>query len=198
MLSPIMKNIVNDLDVDALEAFVADVAANPEHGKMRFGVTTRWTGQMRSESRAEPIELGGETIARDFTIAADEPEQIFGSNEAPNPQELLLAALNACMTVGYVEGAAMRGIRLDKLEIETRGELDLRGMLQLSETVPPGYPAIDYIVRISGDGTPEQFAEIHAEVQKVSPNFDNLARAIRMNATIQVEAVGENEPADAE
>ena len=102
------------------------------------------------------------------------------------------------MTVGYVEGAAVRGIRLDKLEIETRGELDLRGMLQLSETVPPGYPAIDYIVRISGDGTPEQFAEIHAEVQKVSPNFDNLARAIRMNATIQVEAQGENEPADAE
>ena len=193
MLSPIMKNIVNDIDVDALEGFVADVGANPEQATMQFGITTRWTGQLRSESRAEPIVMGnGETIERDFTIAADEPEQIFGSNEAPNPQELLLAALNACMTVGYVEGAAVRGIRLSKLEIATRGELDLRGLLQLSDTVPPGYPAIDYVVRIAGDGTPEQFAEIHAEVQKVSPNFDNLARAIRMNASLQVE------PADAD
>ena len=54
MLSSIMKNIVNDLDVDALEAFVADVAANPEHGQMRFGVTTRWTGRCeRKPGRAD-------------------------------------------------------------------------------------------------------------------------------------------------
>ena len=90
------------------------------------------------------------------------------------------------------------GFTLDKLEIETKGTLDLRGFFALSDTVPPGYPAIDYVVRIAGDGTPEQFAEIHAEVQETSPNYDNLARAIRMNATIQVEAQGENEPADAE
>lgn len=188
MLSPIMKNIVNDIDVDALEGFVAEVIANPDEATLQFGVSTRWTGQLRSESRAEPIVMGsGETILRDFTIASDEPEEILGSNEAANPQELLLAALNACMTVAYVEGASVRGIRLSKLEIDSRGALDLRGLLQLSDTVPPGYPAIDYVVRIAGDGTPEQFAEIHAEVQKVSPNFDNLARAIRMNSTLQVE-----------
>ncbi len=34
----------------------------------------------------------------------------------------------------------------------------------------------------------EQFAEIHAEVQATSPNYDNLARAIRMDATLEVEA----------
>ena len=52
---------------------------------------------------------------------------------------MLLSALNACMTVGYVAGAAVRGIRLTSLEIETRGELDLRGFLNLSDSVPPGY-----------------------------------------------------------
>jgi uncharacterized OsmC-like protein len=183
-----MKRIVNDLDVDAIEAFVADVSAQPEHATLQFGVTTCWTGQLRSESRPAPILMGnGETIGRDFTITADEPEQIFGSNEAPNPQELLLAGLNACMTVGYVAGAANRGISLTKLEIETKGTLDLRGFFGLSDSVPPGYPALEYVVRIAGDGTPEQFAEIHAEVQTTSPNFDNLARAVRMSATLQVE-----------
>ena len=90
------------------------------------------------------------------------------------------------MTVGYVDGAAVRGITLTYLEIETRGELDLRGLLQLSDTVPPGYPGLDYVVRIAGDGTAEQFAEIHAEVQATSPNYDNLARALRMNATLEI------------
>ena len=128
----------------------------------------------------------GDKVERNHVILADEPEEILGSNEAPNPQELLMAALNACMTVGYVAGAAKRGIRLDRLEIETKGTLDLRGFFALSDAVPPGYPGIEYVVRIAGEGTPEQFAEIHAEVQATSPNFDNLARAIRIDAKLEV------------
>ena len=32
----------------------------------------------------------------------------------------------------------------------------------------------------------EQFEEIHAEVQATSPNFDNIARAIRIDAKLEV------------
>jgi uncharacterized OsmC-like protein len=185
MLSPVMKSIVNDIDLGRLQELVAEAEINPALG---FEVRTRWDGQFRSETKVGPIRFGnGDSVVRDFVIKADEPEEILGSNEAPNPQELLMAALNACMTVGYVAGAAKRGITLSKLEIETKGTLDLRGFFQLSGSVPPGYPSLGYIVRIAGDGTPEQFAEIHAEVQATSPNYDNLARAIRMEATLQVE-----------
>ena len=184
MLSPIIKNIVNDIDLDKLQELVVGANSHPALG---FEVTTRWDGQFRSETRAGPIRLGnGETIARDHVILADEPEEILGSNQGPNPQELLMAALNACMTVGYVAGAAQRGVRLTKLEIETKGTLDLRGFFALSDTVPPGYPVIEYVVRIAGEGTPEQFEEIHAEVQATSPNFDNIARAIRIDAKLEV------------
>ena len=186
MLNPDMRNIVNDLDLDALGVVVEAVQTDPANARARFGVVTRWMGQTRTESRPTAITLGTETIERSFTIAADEPEQLLGTDKAPNPQELLLSALNACMTVGYVAGAAMRGITLSKLEIETRGELDLRGFLGLSDTVPPGYPGIDYVVRIAGNGTAEQFADIHAEVRKTSPNYDNFARALRMDATLEI------------
>jgi uncharacterized OsmC-like protein len=186
-LSPIQKAIVNDVDVDALNAIVEEAEAKPREATLGFEVVTRWTGQLRSESSFGPIRMGnGERIERTHRVLADEPEEILGSNEAPNPQELLLSALNACMTVGYVVGAAARGIRLTKLEIETRGELDLRGFFQLSDSVPPGYAGLDYVVRIAGDGTPEQFAEIHREVQATSPNFDNLARAIRMEGRLEI------------
>ena len=186
MLSPIQKTIVNDVDLDRLHGLVADAMINPSLG---FEVTTRWDGQFRSETRANMIRFGdGAVLERSFVIKADEPEEILGSNEAPNPQELLMAALNACMTVGYVAGAAKRGITLSKLEIETSGTLDLRGFFALSDTVPPGYPALNYVVRIAGDGTAEQFADIHAEVQATSPNYDNLARAIRMDSRLEVEA----------
>lgn len=184
MLSPVMKNVVNDIDLDGLQALVAEAEVNPSLG---FEVTTRWDGQFRSRSKVGPIRLGnGDLVVRDHIIMADEPEEILGNNEAPNPQELLMAALNACMTVGYVAGAAKRGISLSKLEIETKGTLDLRGFFGLDDGVAPGYPALQYVVKIAGDGTAEQFAEIHAEVQATSPNYDNMARAIRMEAQLLV------------
>jgi uncharacterized OsmC-like protein len=186
MLNPVQKAIVNDIDLDKLTALVEEAAVNPALG---FEVTTRWDGQFRSESKVGALRFGnGDVVRRDFVIKADEPEEILGSNEAPNPQELLMAALNACMTVGYVAGAAKRGITLYSLAIETRGTLDLRGFFALSDAVPPGYPSLQYVVRIAGDGTAEQFAEIHAEVQATSPNYDNLARAIRMEAKLEVAA----------
>ena len=186
MTDTMTRNIVNDLDVDALTRMVDEIAADSSKAPARFGVTTRWTGQTRTESTVHTINFGGEKIERSFKIVADEPEEMLGSNSAPNPQELLLSALNACMSVGYVAGAAVRGITLSHLEIEATGELDLRGFLDLSDAVAPGYPEIDYIVRIAGNGTPEQFEEIHAGVMATSPNYDNIARAIRMNGRLEL------------
>ena len=97
-----------------------------------------------------------------------------------------MAAFNACITVGYVAGAALRGITLESLEIHTKGQLDLRGFLGLSEIVPAGYETIDYEVRIKGDGTPEDFEAIHQNVILTSPNYFNMSRPIRMNPKLSV------------
>jgi uncharacterized OsmC-like protein len=181
-----VKSRVNGLDLAALGEVVHAIAADPGQALAGFEVTTRWTGQTRSESEVEGFTLGGERIARSHKIVADEPCELLGSDGAPNPQELLMAAINACMMVGYVAGASLKGIKLDSLEIRTRGTLDLRGFLGLDDSVPPGYQSIDYDVRIAGAGSPEQFEEIHQTVMKTSPNYFNISRPVRMNGTLHV------------
>ena len=182
----IVKSRVNGLDLAALGDVVEAVEADPGKALAGFEVTTRWQGQTRSESSVEGFTLGGERIARSHTIVADEPCELLGSDGAPNPQELLMAAVNACMLVGYVAGASLKGITLDSVEIRTKGTLDLRGFLGLDDAVPPGYEAIDYEVAIKGNGSPEQFEKIHQTVMKTSPNYFNISRPIRMNGTLRV------------
>ena len=181
-----VKSRVNGIDLAALGETVEAIEADPKKALVDFNVATRWTGQTRSETIVDGFTIGGERVARSHRIVADEPCELLGSDGAPNPQELLMAAVNACMTVSYVAGAAVKGITLDSLEIRTNGTLDLRGFLGFDDTVPPGYEAIDYEVRISGNGTPEQFEEIHQAVMKTSPNYFNLNRPIRMNGVLQV------------
>ena len=98
-----------------------------------------------------------------------------------------MAAMNACIMATWVAACSVNGIRLERLELETRGELDLRGFLAIDGHVKPGYDHVDFTVRIKGDGTPEQFEQIETFVRKTSPNFYNLANAITLNPTLVVE-----------
>ncbi|MDK2660035.1 OsmC family protein [Cupriavidus consociatus] len=134
------------------------------------------------------MSLGGKTIERGFSIEADEPPGLLGGDHAANPQELLLAALNACMTVGYVANAAARGITLDSLQICSRGRLDLRGFLDLDAAVPPSYETVEVEVLVRSRADPAALHELHAHVLKTSPNFNNFARPIVMKATLHTQS----------
>jgi uncharacterized OsmC-like protein len=186
MLDTVSKNTVNDIDLTALGEVVEGVQADPSKARLGFQVTTRWMGQCRTETTVGTIDHAAGPIDRDYKIVIDEPVELLGTETAPNPQEMLMAAVNACMTVGYVAGAALRGIELEALEIETRGELDLRGFLGLDDQVPAGYRTIDYDVRIKGKGSAEDFEAIHQTVMATSPNFYNLARPVKMNGNLIV------------
>ncbi|MBI4527362.1 MAG: OsmC family protein [Deltaproteobacteria bacterium] len=179
---------VNGLDVDALHEVIEQVKNDAAKGIVEFKVKTSWKGQTRSETSVESYKLGGKEIKRRFSISADEPLELLGENTSPNPQELLMAALNACITVGYVAGAAVNGITLSKLEIETKGQLDLRGFLGIDPNVKPGYESVQYVVRIAGNGTQEQFRQIHENVIKTSPNYFNVSRSVRLDAKLEVES----------
>jgi uncharacterized OsmC-like protein len=182
----IVKSRVNGIDLKALGETVEAIEADPSKALVAFDVTTRWTGQTRSETVVDGYTLAGDRIGRSHKIVADEPVELLGGDSSANPQELLMAAFNACITVGYVAGASLKGIKLDTLEIKTRGDLDLRGFLGLSDQVAPGYEKIEYEVRIKGDGSARDFEEIHQTVMKTSPNYFNISRPIRVTGTLKL------------
>src|SRR5579863_947125 len=170
--------VINGINVDDLFTLIENVKLDAAKGKTNWRVTTTWQGQARSRTQVEGFEIGGERVPRRFSIDIDEPCELGGTNAFANPQEHLLAALNACMTVGYAAQCAVRGITLESLKIETHGEIDLRGFLGIDPAVPAGYENLSYIVRIKGSGTKEEFAEVHEAVMATSPNFYNVSRPV--------------------
>lgn len=184
-----MQEPLNGINVPALQDTLAAVRRDPAVGLVRFGVHTRWQGQTRSVASVSEYTLGGTAHPRIFEIAADEPPELLGTNTAPNPQELLLAALNACLTVGLVANAAARGIRIDQLEIRASGALDLRGFLGLDDNIKPGYEEVQYAVHIKTNAPAEEVQALHEHVMKTSPNFSNFASSMRVVPHLVVEAM---------
>jgi uncharacterized OsmC-like protein len=179
--------IVNGLNLDDLFALIEGIRRDASKAKTSWRVATTWQGQARSRAEITGFGIGGKEVPRPFTFDIDEPCELGGSNRFANPQEHLIAALNACMTVGYVAQCAIRGITLESLEIETEGEIDLRGFLGIDPNVANGYESLRYTVRIKGDGTKEQFGEIHDAVIATSPNFYNVSQRVALRPTLIVD-----------
>lgn len=180
------KNL-NGINTEALLGTIEAITKDPAKGMTHWEATSYWRGGTRSDTRVRRCVIGGEEIAKDFTIKTDEPLQLCGTNQHANPQETLFAALNSCMIVGYSACCAHQGIELEELRIETEGDIDLRGFLGIDPTVKPGYDQLRYTVHIKGNGTPEQFEKIHRTVMATSPNYFNLSNAVPLKSRLIVE-----------
>jgi len=165
---------INGIDTAALGQFSAAVREDQATGAATFTVTTHWLGGTRSRAHVSSYQLSGQEHPRAFTIDADEPPQLLGEDTAPNPQELLLAALNACMTVGIVATAATRGVAQDDLRITTTGTLDLRGFLGLDPQVNPGYDKVGVSITVTSASTEPEVADVLRDALATSPNLNNF------------------------
>jgi uncharacterized OsmC-like protein len=180
MTDTVTRQPINGIDLDGLADTIAALKADACRSPVTYRVMTDWKGQTRSETTVESCTIGGEEVPRNLTIVADEPLELLGANSAPSPQELLMAALNSCMVVGYICQAAIRGISLDECRIQTESELDLRGFMGIDERIPAGNRRLNYVVWLSGDGSRDQYGAIHEAVMLRSPNYFNLAQPVQM------------------
>lgn len=105
---------------------------------------------------------------------------------APNPQEYLLSGFGSCMMVAYLVGASVMGIQLAQLEIEVRSEIDLGGFLGVTPAASVPLQGIRYVVRVAGDGTPEQFERLRATAQAHSPNAMSLVNGVAVSGSVQM------------
>jgi uncharacterized OsmC-like protein len=177
---------VNGIPVADVQALVTAVSADPSAGMTRWRVANTWQGGTKSRAQVEGFEIGGKQVRRPFSFDFDEPKELGGTNTVANPQEYLLGALNACMTVGFVALCALHGIQVDQLEITTEGAIDLRGFLGLDTSISPGYDRLETTIKVKGSAAPEEFERIYKMMLATSPNVHNVSRPIQVTPRLVV------------
>jgi uncharacterized OsmC-like protein len=84
------------------------------------------------------------------TFDADHPAVLVGADNGPAAPEFLLHALAACLTSGLANIAADRKINLDEVTTVVEGDIDLMGLLGLSDEVRNGYQRITVTITVKG------------------------------------------------
>lgn len=178
------SKVVNGVDVKALGETIKQISKQPDLAQFKFKARNRWSGDggySHTEIK-DPYGVGKEQPhRRRFELDADEPEVLLGQDRGPNPVEHLLNALAACLTGAMVYHAAARGIRLDEVESEVEGDIDLRGFTGVSSDVRKGYQRIRVTFHVKSDATPEQLRECAL----FSPVFDSITNGVPVDLKIE-------------
>jgi uncharacterized OsmC-like protein len=170
----------NGVDTATLFATLDAVKGQNEIAKFQFRASNTWLTGTHSRSTAsgfygamQEMQHKNETVL-DF----DHPEVLVGTDNAPTPVEYLLHAIAACLTAGIANIAAARGVELTKVTSTVEGDIDLLGILGLSDgSVRNGYEQIRVSFSIEGDADDATLRGIVEQSRRRSAVYDVLTNS---------------------
>lgn len=177
MTSTQTRRAMNGVDVPTLFATLDAVKGQPEIAQFQFRASNEWISGTHNRSTIQGFYgAGQQDVSRTapFTYDADHPAVLVGGNNGPTPVEMLLHAIAACLTAGVANIAAARGIRLQRVRSTVEGDIDLQGLLGLSDSVRNGYRQIRVSFVVEGDASAEQLAALVERSRARSAVYDVL------------------------
>jgi uncharacterized OsmC-like protein len=168
---------LNGVDVPTLYATLDAVKAQNDIAAFRFRASNTWLDGTHSRSTYSGFFGAGQEMQhrQETVVESDHPEVLVGRDQAPTPVEYLLHAIAACLTAGVVNVAAARGVELTKVTSTVEGDINLLGVLGLSDgTVRNGYRQINVAFEIEGDADDERLRGIVEQSRRRSAVYDAL------------------------
>ena len=182
------RRLVNGVDVRALKETIEAIKADPELGRSQWRNRNCWIdgGLNRSTIQSFYAAKQEDTSRTEpFVYDNDEPPVLLGENRGPNPVEFVLHALAGCLTTTVVYYAGALGIELDTVETTFEGDIDLRGLLGITDEVRNGYEEIRVQFKIEGEGlTDDQRDQLIEIAQAHSPVFDIVSNGVPVSVAV--------------
>jgi uncharacterized OsmC-like protein len=170
----------NGVDTPTLFATIDAVRQQPELAKFQFRASSRWIKGTHSRSRTESFSGAGGVHEHKsvYEFDADHPMVLVGTDEGMTPAEYLLHGLAGCIMAGIANVAAARGVTLTEVTARIEGDVDLLGLLGLSDEVRNGYQKIRATFDIKGDAPAEKLREIVMQSRARSAVYDVLTNGV--------------------
>jgi uncharacterized OsmC-like protein len=167
----------NGVDTATLFATLDAIKGQNDIAKFQFRASNTWVSGTHSRSTVsgfygamQEMQHKNETV-----LDADHPAVLVGDDNAPTPVEFLLHAIAACLTAGLANIAAARGVELTKVTSTVEGDIDVLGILGLSEgTVRNGYEQIHVTFHVEGDADDETLRGLVEQSRRRSAVYDVL------------------------
>jgi uncharacterized OsmC-like protein len=182
-----VASLLNGVDVDHLMEIIEAVRSTPELAKFRFHARNRWIEGTHNRTSIQGFYgVGMEDTSRTKPVQVnnDGPPVLLGENRGADPVEFIFHALAGSMTTTFVANAAAQGVKIDSIETELEGDLDLRAFLGITDGVRPGYREIRVTFRVTSDAPRKKIEELLELARQRSPVYDVISNPTPIRVTL--------------
>ena len=159
---------------EGFEGFQSVFSQEPEKAKAVFRSTSHLVDGLKCEVRSG-----------DHSMTIDEPEMLGGTNQGPNPIEVVLSALGACQEITYRLYADKMEIPVTGVEVEVFGNIDLCGFFAVDDNVRPGYTDIMANVKIESTASDEDIQRLIEAVDAHCPVLDIISNSTPIKINVE-------------
>lgn len=180
----VQSSMVNGVNVDKVMDVITGIEQDSDNAKFQFRLNNRWVDGGLNRSRIKGFFANGhedETRAEHFVVDSDEPQITAGGDSAPNPMEFVLHSLASCLTSTMVYHASVQGIEVESVECSLEGDMDVRGMLGLSDEVRRGYTHVRVLMRVESTAS----AATLEELALFSPVYDIVSNSLPVDFVLE-------------
>jgi uncharacterized OsmC-like protein len=170
----------NGVDTPRLFATIGAVAEQTSLARFEFRASSRWMNGTHTRTAIAGFYGAGSEMkhAATFEADADHPAVLCGGDRGPAPVEWLLHGLAGCLIAGIANISAARSVTLNSVDCSLEGEIDLQGILGLSDDVRNGFQAVRVSFTIDADAPAEKVREIVRQAQARSAVLDVLTNGV--------------------
>lgn len=137
----------------------------------------------RAKSRLEEGFLA-QVNTRNFSFVSDEPPELGGTDQGPNPVEYVLGAFAACQEIVIKAYATVLGIDVSSVQVEVDGDLDLHGFLNLTES-RAGFTSVSYKTTVETTETdPEKLKQLEELSVNRCPVLDIIKNPVPLTGSV--------------
>jgi len=175
---------INGVNVEQINHVIESIAADTVFGQFQFRAHNHWINGGLSRSKIKDFFAGGredDTRSEAFSMDADEPLLVAGQDTAPNSMEYVLHALLSCMTGTLVYHAAVHDIGITSINSRVEGDMDVRGLLGMSDEVRKGFHHVRVIMQVDSDADVETLTELAL----FSPVYDIVSKSLPVAFSIE-------------
>jgi uncharacterized OsmC-like protein len=175
----------NGVDTATLFATLDAVKGHTDIAEFQFRATNRWVSGTHNRSTIHGFYGAKQemTHREPHVFDADHPAVLVGNDNGPTPVEYVLHALAACLTAGIANIAAARGINLTEVSSTVEGDIDLLGILGLSDEVRNGYQQLRVSFTLRGDD-PEKLRSVVEQSRRRSAVYDVVTNGVPVSIDV--------------
>ncbi len=170
---------INNVNVDAMRDFAAQIEKDPSAAKKLKVVTGRWMFKQGKPQFSAQVEYpqGSDTIETDFAPF------MGGDGLRPDPVSYCMYGFASCFAGTFAAVAAAEGVELQTLEVTVENLVDLSRPMGVADR--PVTEGMNATLRVRSDAPAEKLEEIKRLAEERCPGVYCITNPIPFNARLQ-------------